>query len=84
MITLMGVLVFAGMLWAAGWLATFFFRMLGWVVIVGFKLFGWALLAAGFLVLLSLSVVLFLPLGVAILLVVLCVAASRNHAEAHS
>jgi membrane-bound ClpP family serine protease len=80
MITLMGILVFAGMLGVAG----FFFRVLGWVAVAGFKLFGWLLLAAGFLALLSLSVVFFLPLGAVVLFVVLCVVASHNHAEARS
>ena len=84
MITFMGILVFAGMLGAAGWLVTFLFKVLGWVAFAGFKLFGWLLLAVGLLVLLSLSAVFFLPLGGVILFVVLCVVASRNHAEAHS
>jgi len=84
MITFMGILVFAGMLGAAGWLVTFLFRVLGWVAFAGFKLFGWILLAVGLLVLLSLSAVFFLPLGGVILFIALCVVASRNHAEVHS
>ena len=84
MITLMGVLMLAGALWVAGWLAFLVLSAFGWVLAMGAKIFWWVICAAGFLWLLLMVATFLTPLGAIIVFALLCGVASKNHASAQA